>query len=397
MNEATLTRLIAERKAGHGLPRAFYHDPDIYQRDIERIFLNSWIYAGHQSEITRVGDYFLFELAGESVIIVRSDEDTVHALLNVCRHRGSRVCLDTSGCSSRLVCRYHGWSYGLDGQLLAAGQMPDNFDPAGYGLKQIQVERIAGLIFINFAAEPAPFCQLREDMDHCLDPYDLGRATVAHRASYTIAANWKLAMENYCECYHCRPSHPEYSRGHILATPREKWSVSQAEIDRQAAAAGFCDDTFDRTWLHGRFGIECQHERYPLVHQHLTGSRDGQPLAPLLGEISEFVAAATDIQLGPALFGLAYNDHVVLFRFTPNAIDSTLCEVSWLVNESAVEGKDYQLEELTWLWDVTTIEDKQIIERNQQGVSSRFYQPGPFSKMEDFANRFVEWYLQALN
>ena len=301
------------------------------------------------------------------------------------------------GCSSRLVCRYHGWSYGLDGSLLSARQMPEEFDKSEFGLKRIHLERVEGLMFVSFAADPTPFDRLRDDMAPCLRPYGLDHAKVAHRRSYTIAANWKLAMENYCECYHCRPSHPEYSRGHILATPRDKWTVSQEEADQQAAAVGLSDDTFDRTWMaSGQFGTERQHERYPLVQQHVTGSRDGRPLAPLLGEIKDFVAAATDIQLGPTLFGLAYNDHVVLFRFTPADVDSTQCDVSWLVNESAIEGEDYQKEDLVWLWDVTTIEDQHIIERNQEGVSSRYYQPGPFSKMENFTDRFVEWYLEAL-
>ena len=88
-------------------------------------------------------------------------------------------------------------------------------------------------------------------------------------------------------------------------------------------------------------------------------------------------------------FGLAYCDHVVLYRFTPRGLRNTDCEITWLVNESAREGKDYDRAALTWLWDVTTIADKKIIERNQAGVDSRFYEPGPLSPMEDFTRRFL--------
>ena len=95
-------------------------------------------------------------------------------------------------------------------------------------------------------------------------------------------------------------------------------------------------------------------------------------------------------------FGLAYSDHVVLYRFTPRAPRLTDCEVTWLVNASAAEGKDYDVPTLTWLWDVTTLADKKIIERNQAGVDSRFYVPGPLSSMEDFTQRFLLWYVAAM-
>jgi phenylpropionate dioxygenase-like ring-hydroxylating dioxygenase large terminal subunit len=397
MVDQRIAGLIAERKPGHDLPHGFYRDPDIYERDIQRIFLNSWLYAGHQSEIPNVGDYLLFNFADESVIIVRSENREIHALLNVCRHRGSRVCLQSSGCESQLVCRYHGWTYGLDGALKGAAQMPESFDKSQYGLKRIHVKVLQGLVFVNFAKDPVSFEVVEKEMSHCLAPYAIEQAKVAHRHSYPIAANWKLAVANYCECYHCRPSHPEYARGHALAIPEGKWPVPEHAVNEQAAQAGFCDDVFDRSWLDaGKLGTEREHDRYPLMHGHLTGSRDGKPLAPLMGEIREFVGVATDIQVGPVLFGLAYCDHIVLYRFTPVTIDSTICEVSWLVKQTAEEGKDYSLEDLTWLWDVTTIADQHIIENNQEGVNSRFFEPGPFSKMEDYANRFVDWYLAAV-
>jgi Rieske 2Fe-2S family protein len=95
-------------------------------------------------------------------------------------------------------------------------------------------------------------------------------------------------------------------------------------------------------------------------------------------------------------FGLAYCDHVVLYRFTPRGQYLTDCEITWLVNETAVEGKDYRLADLIWLWDVTTIADKRIIERNQAGVDSRFYQPGPLSPMEAFTQEFLNWYVSAM-
>ncbi len=141
-----------------------------------------------------------------------------------------------------------------------------------------------------------------------------------------------------------------------------------------AEPSGLTKHTVMRSWLDsGVLGADRGFERYPLLRGHKTGSRDGTPLAPLLGSIKAFDGGATDVHLGPVTFGLFYCDHVVIYRFTPRGMRSTDCEITWLVNETAVEGKDYDVAELTWLWDVTTKADKQIIERNQAGVDSRFY------------------------
>jgi Rieske 2Fe-2S family protein len=96
-------------------------------------------------------------------------------------------------------------------------------------------------------------------------------------------------------------------------------------------------------------------------------------------------------------FALAYCDHVVVYRFAPRDRRLTDCEITWLVNGDAVEGRDYRLADLIWLWDVTTIADKEIIERNQAGVDSRFYEPGPLSEsMEYFTQEFLDWYVAAM-
>jgi Rieske 2Fe-2S family protein len=395
--DKNICRAIARQKAGHPLERLFYMDSEIYERDVERIFFNSWIYAGHISEIPNVGDYFLVNFADESVIIIRSQDDEVTALLNVCRHRGSRVCIESHGCTLRLVCSYHGWTYGLDGQLKGAAQMSDSFDKSGLALKRIQLRTLHGMMFINFVPETAPFDHIEEDLSDCLAPYALEKAKVAHRKSYPIAANWKLAVENYCECYHCATAHPEYSRGHGLAKPPEEYGDALKAVMARADACGLSRKSVDNSYLDAKyFGADSNYDRYPLIHGHVTGSKDGKPVAPLLGSIKDYDGGATDFQVGPVTYALAYCDHVVIYRFTPLSADQTDCDITWLVSEEAEEGKDYTVDELTWLWDVTTVADQHIIERNQAGVNSRFYEPGPYSLMEDFTARFVKWYLQAI-
>ena len=397
MDDQEITALIDAQAARTSLDQAFYTDNDIYQREIEEIYLKSWLYAGHLSEIPRIGDWFLFEMAGESVIIVRSSDTEVSALLNVCRHRGSKICLENRGCSKKLVCRYHGWSYSLDGRLHSAAHMPDDFDKSAIKLKKIHTEILEGMVFINFSEKPATFEPVREDLTDCLRPYRLDQAKVAHRQTWSINANWKLSVENYTECYHCAPSHPEYTRGHSLARPSARSTAMMEEVMSRAGACGLSEKAVSRVYLdEPGFGSGYAYERYSMWRGHITGSEDGQPVAPLMGEIKDYDGGTTDFQVGPVTFALAYCDYVVIYRFTPVSLNRSECDITWLVNGDAEEGTDYDIARLTWLWDVTTVADKRIIEYNAEGVSSRYYEPGPYSKMEEFTWKFMSWYLQAI-
>lgn len=394
----SLSGLFEGYREGFALPGAVYKDPAIYELEIRHIMLRSWLYVGHQSLVPERGDFFLSEVAGESVIIVRDGQGAINALMNVCRHRGSRICDTETGREARFTCRYHGWTYGLDGSLKAAARVAEGFDKSKWGLKRLHLRVLAGMIFVNFAEDPPDFEAFAREMGPPLAPYGLDRARVAHRQNYPIASNWKLAVENYCECYHCQPAHPEYSVAHGRAVPRAECDVALAEVMAKAPSVGLTQDYVNRSWLQAeQFGLEYSFDRYPLFRGHLTGSREGRPVAPLLGSITGYDGGTTDLHLGPMTFGLAYCDHVVLYRFAPRGHFLTDCEITWLVNGSAVEGKDYNRADLIWLWDVTTIADKSIIERNQAGVASRFYEPGPLSpSMEPFTQQFLLWYVAAM-
>jgi len=139
------------------MPGGVYRDAEIYEQEVRHIFLKSWLYVGHQSLVPEKGDYFLFEMAGESVIVIRDGEGGINALLNVCRHRGSRICDALTGRESRLVCRYHGWTYGLDGSLKAAARTPEGFDRTKHGLRRLALRVFDGMIFVNFDEHPPSF------------------------------------------------------------------------------------------------------------------------------------------------------------------------------------------------------------------------------------------------
>lgn len=390
------SELLLRQQPGHALEQGFYSDPAIYEEEVRKIFFRIWILAGHQSQVPNVGDFFVLRLAGESIIIVRSDDETINALVNVCRHRGSRVCLEDRGNAKRFVCPYHAWTYDLDGKLAGAPQVMESIDRDKYPLKRAQLRNFHGMLFINFDLN-ADFSPIAADFEPAIAPHDLSHTKVAHRQSYPIDANWKLAVENYCECYHCVPAHREFAVAHGNARPRKRVAALKQEVLARATACGLSDAEFDASWDRSEaIGTDRHFDRYPLLKGHVTGSRDGKPVAPLLGTITGYDGGATDFQIGALSYGLLYCDHVVLYRFAPTSVSRTDCEVIWLVRESAVEGKDYKLDDLTWMWDVTTRADKRIIQDNSRGVMSRFYEPGPYTPMEYYTRQFTEWYLDVL-
>jgi phenylpropionate dioxygenase-like ring-hydroxylating dioxygenase large terminal subunit len=137
--------------------------------------------------------------------------------------------------------------------------------------------------------------------------------------------------------------------------------------------------------------------RSALYEGQLSATDDGRPLGRLMGSLSASDGNSTYFDIGPLSDFLAYPDHGVIYRFIPRTVDRTEMEVLWLVDEAAVEGTDYDIERLTWLWKTTSAEDQKIVEMNQAGVNSRFFEPGPYSMQEPYADRFVSWYLQELS
>ncbi len=394
----TLAGLIASQRPGHALQAAFYRDREIHEQDIQCIFMRCWLYAGHVSQIADPGDFFIFELGEESIIIVRDQQGDINALVNVCRHRGSRVCLEPCGKVKTFVCRYHGWTYGLGGELRSRRAMPEDFDRSEYGLKRIRVQVFHGLIFINFAGQPLDFEAATARLDPYIAPFQLGRTKVAERRNYAVDANWKLALENYLECYHCAPAHPEYARIHTRASRSSDIPVSENELFEYSPNDQLSRETIDHSGMDATpWGSDIFYQRLPLDPGYWTGSEDGEPLAPLLGELKDYDGGATDVGIGPLTYLLIYSDYALVYRFIPRAPQATDMEVSWLVHEDAKEGEDYDREQLLWLWQVTSDADERIIRNNQLGVNSRFYEPGPFSEMESHTNKFVEWYLHSIS
>jgi Rieske 2Fe-2S family protein len=389
--------LIQRHKPGFGLAQEFYRDPAVFQRDIARVHMRHWLCVGHVSRIPKPGDYFVYDIADESFIIVRDRAGEIRALANVCRHRGSQVCYEREGSSKAFVCPYHGWTYDLDGSLRNARLSGAEVDKSQYGLARLHLRIIEGLILVCCADEAPDLGEAERLLGSALGHYGWAKAKVVHRASYSVDANWKLTTENYMECYHCAPAHPEFSRFHSTAKPYEETEALRAAAERRARDMGVSIPlAVDWPWPaepNGE-GVNCAHDA--MFEGAVTGSEDGKPVAPLMGDFSDYDGGFSYMEVGPASFFLAYPDHGVIYLFVPKAVQRTDMEILWLVHEDAREGEDYDLARLIWLWDVTSIADKKIIDHNQKGVNSSFYRPGPYHPMEVQARNFVEWYLNEI-
>jgi Rieske 2Fe-2S family protein len=361
--------------------------------------------AGHVSQIPKPGDYLLFEVAGESIILIRDGEGGVHAHYNVCRHRGSRLLMQPAGNARAITCRYHGWTYAPDGCLQAAPRMPEGFEPSGHGLKPCALRIVEGLLFVSLADDPAPAL---DDVVAGLGPYlrlhGIGEARVAHRATWPVQANWKLVVENYLECYHCKPAHPQYCGVEIKAD--KIGDGSPAAIARYEARYGpWLARATELGAILPEFGTELPLDerlpraqfgaayRAPLRESHLSATEDGRPVAPLMGGFRDYDGGETALGLGPFTYMLAYNDYATFFQFVPHEAERSDIVISWLIHGGAREGIDFDRERLTWLWTVTTEQDKSIIESNAAGVRSSRYEPGPSSLLENDLDGFREWYL----
>ena len=200
-----LEALLATRRDGHGMPRAFYQDAAVYAEEMRRIWQGGWLFAGFAIELPNPGDYITLNVDTAPVLILRGDDGALRAFHNVCRHRGTQLCREASGHVRAVVCPYHSWTYARNGELRSCHGMHEGVDKSQLGLKPIHLEVVSGMIYISMAPKPRPFDALRAQFAEAAAPQGLESARVAHIVDYEVEANWKLVWENNRECYHCMP------------------------------------------------------------------------------------------------------------------------------------------------------------------------------------------------
>jgi glycine betaine catabolism A len=398
-----ISALLQKDRKGHTLPRELYVSEEAFQFDTQVMLKSVWLYACTVAHVKNPGDYFVFELAKNSIIIVRGRDMQVRAFWNSCRHRGSKICLDQKGRAARLMCPYHQWTYGLDGKLLAARSMAEDFDKADQGLNPVALENVGGLIFICMADNPPPIDRVKADISDQIAAYDLENLKVAVQDDYIEDANWKLVMENNRECYHCDAGHPElisvlgtYGFGKglpedgeadivddssydaLVATKREEWK--KLGIDRDLIE-------FPDGWWH-------RVARLALANGAVTQSIDGKlACKKLIEPFKEPETSSLSVWTQPNSWHHFCCDHVVTFSLTPIGPDKTLLRTSWLVHADAVEGVDYDPDHLAALWRATNTQDGHFSMINHQGIASDGYQQGPYAVEEKLVEDFKDFYV----
>jgi Rieske 2Fe-2S family protein len=369
---------------------------------MDRVVSRHWHIFGHESQIPNVGDYQVFQIGGESLLIIRAAEKEIRALYNVCRHRGSRLTPAACGHAKRLVCPYHAWTYALDGRLIAAGNMPDTFDKKTHSLEQADVACIEGLIFVSLVKDAEPLDFIERCVPY-LQYYGVSATKTAARQIFNIPANWKLVIENFVECYHCTLTHPEYMTVNTVAFVSGVNSALQSADSRRDGAAdprSFVDERRATGFPEGKLPVMSDRIavllRKSLRQGYSTASEDGKGVAPLLGSMREYDGLSSLCIFNPFSWMSLYDDHCVIFRITPRDALHTDMEAIWLVRNDAAPDVDYREDRLKWLWRATLEQDKTLVAANQLGTQSRAYRPGPYSLQEDMTDAFVAWYLKRL-
>ena len=392
--QSTVLRQLKNRRDGFSLEQPFYIDQDYFKLDMETIWYRDWLFIGHDCEVPRAGNYFTAQIGDYPVVIVRGKDQVIRAFHNTCRHRGHRVCTQDRGASAKLVCPYHQWTYDLDGSLVFARQMGETFDKAEFGLKPVHCESVAGYIFICLANQAPDFAPVRATIEPFLAPHRLAQAKVAHRNTIIEKGNWKLVWENNRECYHCAGNHPELCRTYPEAPSATGVQGAKddpviAEHWARCEAAGLPSEfTMDPT---GQFRVA----RMPLIQDAESYTLSGERAVrrPLSDDVGISHIGTMLLFHYPTTWNHILGDHAISFRVLPISAEETAVTTTWLVHKDAVEGVDYDLDELTHVWNMTNDQDRSIVEENAFGIRSPAYEPGPYSvDHEGGVMQFVEWY-----
>jgi Rieske 2Fe-2S family protein len=353
------------------LSREYYVSPEIFTAEMDRIFSRQWFCAGHTSRIPNAGDYFLVEAFGESIIVLRDQSNEIRAFYNVCRHRGTHMCEESEGTFGKSIqCPYHAWTYGLDGRLIGASLMKDveDFDRNDYPLHAVNLQVWEGFIFLNLSRSPEPFEQVFAPLTNKFDSWNLPRLQPARRITYDVKANWKFIFQNYNECYHCPPVHPQLAR------------ISSS-------------DSGENDLIQGRFI-----GGFMLIDGAESLTVSGRSCALPVGNLSpEDHQRVYYYSISPNMFLSLHPDYVLFHTIWPRSPVQSTIHCEWLFHPNSFGRDDFHPEDGIEFWDTTNRQDWHVCELGQIGVSSRAYQPGPYSPLEALPAAFDGHYLKVMN
>jgi glycine betaine catabolism A len=331
-----------------------------------------WVCVGRAENVPEPGAYVLAEVAGESIILLRDRSGVVRAFYNVCRHRGTRLCETPIGRFSQTIqCPYHAWTYRLDGRLTGAPHMEEveGFDKRDYPLHAVALGRWEGFVFVNLSTDPEPFEQAFAPLAGRFSRFRLPALRTVRRIEYEVKANWKLILQNYNECLHCPTIHPDL-------------------VTKLPYASG-ANDLVEGSFLGGYMEIKPPHESATM-----TGRACALPLGDLTAEDR---ARAYYYSLFPSMMLSIHPDYAVFYRVLPRTAAESRVVCDWMVNPAAPAAPGYNVGDAEEFWDLTNRQDWHICEQSQLGVSSRVYEPGPYSARESIPAAWDRRYLGAMD
>jgi glycine betaine catabolism A len=353
------------------LPSRCYTTPEFFLRERSQILAKEWFCAGREEDLPTPGNYAVLDIANESILVVRTPQGQLKAHYNVCRHRGAQLCspaqnphwnvsLPDSIASSAIRCPYHQWTYNLDGELLGAPFLKDSADfrKEDFSLYPVAIDAWAGFFFLKLENssdeknQPTLRSQLGPTAQRT-QRYPLAALRTAHTITYDVAANWKLILENYNECYHCGGVHPEL-----------------CEVVPDFKQAGGSNLNWDD-------GIPHRPGAYTFTK---SGTTSRAPF-PGLNE-AEKTRHKGELCFPNLMLSIAC-DHVAAFILWPLAPDRTRIVCRFLFHPDEIVKSDFNPADAVEFWDLVNRQDWAICERVQQGVSSRIHKFGYYAPMED--------------
>ncbi len=363
MDQTVVKPLDVMPQDARTLPARYYTDAALFKAELDGLFSKMWVYAGRADEIQRPGQFVIREINGHNIVVTRNAADQVRAFHNICRHRGTRICVDAVGqFAGSIQCPYHAWTYDLDGRLIGAPHMDEvpHFRKADYPLMPVHAAEWDGHVFLNLSEHPEPLHGQLGQLVTKFRPWRMQDLRLGKRIVYDVKANWKLIVQNYNECLHCPNLHPALNRlSHYLSGENEPL---------QATYMGGVMDL--------RPGID-------------TLSMDGTcPRALLPGLSPQDKRRVYYYCIFPNLMLSLHPDYMLTHALWPVGPDRTLNVCEWHFHPSELARPDFDPSDCVEFWDMTNRQDWHVCELSQAGISSPAYAPGPYSNREDLLYAF---------
>jgi Rieske 2Fe-2S family protein len=348
------------------LPGPSFTAESEFGREREAVLFADWFCVGREESLAGPGDYLTADVAGESILVVRGADGpggSLAGFYNLCRHRGSRLVPVAgsqpdgdgarSGCTGTAIrCPYHGWTYGLDGSLRSAPFLPGlRRHRDQLALHPVAVTTWGGFVFARLDGGGGPLADQLNGADARLAAYPLAELRSARRLTYRVAANWKVICENYNECYHCGPVHPE------LCDLIPAFRRGGGDLDWDAGIA-HRDGTYTFT---------------------LTGTTSR---APFLGLSESDITRHRGELILPNLMLSLSADHVAAFTLWPHNAGHTTVLCDFLFHPAEIARADFDPSDATGFWDLVNRQDWSICEQVQDGMGSRKFTVGYLAPME---------------